>query len=204
MLGADYGLATISFREGEAIEKELIAYDLELSKKLGKAREEVGRLEKEVHIHELKLEQLPLGQLGTLEETPEDIYRRRIKKYNVILEQETGVFDIPEELPPFEYEGPETEQPADETGTLEGAPEDTDAGGTPPADETDETEESLPPDETDETEESPPSDETDETEESPPSDETDETEESPPSDETESESDSVGEGDTSEESDTAD
>jgi hypothetical protein len=116
MLGADYGLATISFREGEEIEKELIAYDLELSEKLGKAREEIGRLEKEVHVHELKLDELPLGQPGTAGETPEGIYRRRIEKYNVIPEQGMGTSDIPGELPPIEYEAPEPGGTSEETG----------------------------------------------------------------------------------------
>ncbi len=117
ILGADYGLATISFREGEEIEKELIAYDLELSEKLGKSREEIGRLEKEVHVHELKLDELPLGQPGTAEETPEGVYRRRIKKYDVIPEQGMGTSDIPKELPLIEYEAPEPRGPSDETGT---------------------------------------------------------------------------------------
>gem|GEM_PF-895961 len=116
MLGADYGLATISFREGEEIEKGLIAYDMELSEKLGKAREEIGRLEKEVHVHELKLDELPLGQPGTAEETPEGIYRRRIEKYNVIPEQGMGTSDIPGELPPLEYEAPEPGGTSEETG----------------------------------------------------------------------------------------
>jgi TolA-binding protein len=116
MLGADYGLATISFREGEEIEKELIAYDMELSEKLGKARDEIGRLEKEVHVHELKLDELPLGQPGTAEDTPEGIYRRRIEKYNVIPEQGMGTSDIPGELPPLEYEAPEPGGASEETG----------------------------------------------------------------------------------------
>jgi TolA-binding protein len=129
MLGADYGLATISFREGEEVEKELIAYDLELSEKLGKAREEIGRLEKEVHVHELKLEELPLGQPGITGETPEDIYRRRIMKYNVIPEQDLGVSDIPEELPPLEYEKPEPESTPEEIITPEES-EESEAGET--------------------------------------------------------------------------
>jgi TolA-binding protein len=141
MLGADYGLATISFREGEEIEKELIAYDLELSEKLGKTREEIGRLEKEVHVHELKLEELPLGQPGIMGETPEDIYRRRIKKYNVIPEQELGVSDIPEELPPLEYEKPEPESTSEEIITPEESEaEETEPGSETPPDETTESE----------------------------------------------------------------
>lgn len=144
MLGADYGLATISFREGEEIEKELVAYDLELSEKLGKTREEIGRLEKEVHVHELKLEELPLGQPGIMGETPEDIYRRRIKKYNVIPEQELGVSDIPEELPPSEYEQPEPESTPEETITPEESekpePEETESVSETLPDETAESE----------------------------------------------------------------
>jgi len=89
MLGADYGLATISFREGQEIEKELISYDEKMVAKLSTVREEKKRLEKEVHVHELRKEQITLGQTEEALETPEDIYRREIQKYNVTPEQGT-------------------------------------------------------------------------------------------------------------------
>jgi TolA-binding protein len=89
MLGADYGLATIAFREGQEVEKELISYDEKMVTKLGVAREEKTRLEKDVHVHELRKEQITLGQTEETLETPEDVYRREIKKYNVVPGQET-------------------------------------------------------------------------------------------------------------------
>jgi hypothetical protein len=52
-------------------------------------REEKQRLEKEVHIHELRKEQIIIGQKDEVLETPEEIYRREIQKYNVIPEQST-------------------------------------------------------------------------------------------------------------------
>jgi TolA-binding protein len=88
MLGADYGLATISFREAQEIEKELMSYDEKMIEKLGVIREEKKRFEKEVHIHELRKEQIIIGQKDEELETPEDIYRLEIQKYNVIPEQE--------------------------------------------------------------------------------------------------------------------
>jgi TolA-binding protein len=90
MLGADYGLATITFREAQEIEKELITYDEKMIEKLGTIKEEKQRLEKEVHIHELRKEQIIIGQQDEELETPEQIYRREIQKYNVIPEQETS------------------------------------------------------------------------------------------------------------------
>jgi len=87
MLGADYGLATISFREGQEIEKELISYDETMVAKLGVVKEEKTRLEKQVHVHELRKEQIILGQVDEALETPETIYRREIQRYNLIPEQ---------------------------------------------------------------------------------------------------------------------
>ncbi|HUV86476.1 MAG TPA: tetratricopeptide repeat protein [bacterium] len=98
MLGADYGLATISFRGAQEVEKELLSYDEVMVEKLGAIREEKTRFEKEVHIHELRKEQIIIGQKDEQLETPEQIYRREIQKYNVISEQtsaepgETGVY----------------------------------------------------------------------------------------------------------------
>jgi tetratricopeptide (TPR) repeat protein len=89
VLGADYGLATISFREAQEIEKELISYDEKMIADLAVVREEKKRLEKEVHIHELRKEQIIIGQKDEALETPEEIYRREIQKYNVIPEQGT-------------------------------------------------------------------------------------------------------------------
>lgn len=87
VLGADYGLATISFREAQEVEKELISYDEKMIGQLDVVREEKKRLEKEVHIHELRKEQIIIGQKDEALETPEEIYRREIQKYNVIPEQ---------------------------------------------------------------------------------------------------------------------
>jgi len=89
VLGADYGLATISFREAQEVEKELISYDEKMIGALSVVREEKKRLEKEVHIHELRKEQIIIGQKDETLETPEEIYRREIQKYNVIPEQTT-------------------------------------------------------------------------------------------------------------------
>ena len=89
VLGADYGLATISFREAQEIERELITYDEKMIADLAVVREEKKRLEKEVHIHELRKEQIIIGQKDEALETPEEIYRREIQKYNVIPEQGT-------------------------------------------------------------------------------------------------------------------
>ncbi len=89
ILGADYGLATISFRGAQELEKELLSYDEIMVEKLGAVREEKKRLEKEVHIHELRKEQIIIGQKDEQLETPEQIYRREIQKYNVIPGQTT-------------------------------------------------------------------------------------------------------------------
>ncbi|MCP4229535.1 MAG: tetratricopeptide repeat protein [bacterium] len=100
MLGADYGLATIAFREGELVEKELLAYDAEMTEKIGKVKEEKGRLEKEIHIHTLNKDQIQIGTVLEGVETPEDVYRREIAKYNEGLEVlEGGSSGIPETLP---------------------------------------------------------------------------------------------------------
>jgi TolA-binding protein len=112
ILGADYGLATISFREAQEVEKELISYDEVMVEKLEEVREEKQRLEKEVHIHELRKEQIIIGQKDEQLETPEEIYRREIQKYNVILEQatmepgETGAYR-PTYVPPTTVTPPE-------------------------------------------------------------------------------------------------
>jgi len=145
MLGADYGLATISFREAQEVEKELMSYDEVMVGKLEVIREEKKRLEKEVHIHELRKEQIVIGQKDEQLETPEQIYRREIQKYNVIPEQttaapgETGtsrptyVPPTPTVTPPEGGEGGETgpglapteaptETPPEETPPAETAP----------------------------------------------------------------------------------
>ena len=90
ILGADYGLATISFRGAQEIERELLSYDRVMVETLGKVREEKKRLEKEVHIHELRKEQIIIGQKDEQLETPEEIYRREIQKYNVLPGQTTA------------------------------------------------------------------------------------------------------------------
>jgi TolA-binding protein len=90
ILGADYGLATISFREAQEVERELLSYDEVMVEKLEVVREEKQRFEKEVHIHELRKEQIVIGQKDEQLETPEQIYRREIQKYNVIPEQTTA------------------------------------------------------------------------------------------------------------------
>lgn len=90
MLGADYGLATISFRGAQEVERELMSYDRVMVEKLGEVREEKKRLEKEVHIHELRKEQIIIGQKDEQLETPEEIYRREIQKYNVLPGQTTA------------------------------------------------------------------------------------------------------------------
>jgi TolA-binding protein len=89
VLGADYGLATIAFREAQEVERELISFDEKMIGQLEVVREEKKRLEKEVHIHELRKEQIIIGQKDEVLETPEEIYRREIQKYNVIPEQTT-------------------------------------------------------------------------------------------------------------------
>jgi TolA-binding protein len=126
VLGADYGLATISFREAQEVEKELMSYDEKMIGELSVVREEKKRLEKEVHIHELRKEQIIIGQKDEALETPEEIYRREIQKYNVIPEQttvepgETGS-DRPR------YVAPETPLILPESDEGEGPPE----GGLP-------------------------------------------------------------------------
>jgi hypothetical protein len=143
VLGADYGLATISFREAQEIEKELISYDEKMIGQLDVVREEKKRLEKEVHIHELRKEQIIIGQKDEELETPEEIYRREIQKYNVIPEQgmaepgETG-----SERP--RYVAPETPLILPEGG--EGEPEG-EGGGEGPAEGEGEAPAETPPDE---------------------------------------------------------
>lgn len=132
MLGADYGLATIAFREGQEVEKELLSYDEKMVAKIGTIREEKGRLEKEVHIHELRKEQIILGQSEEEVETPEQIYRREIRKYNVIPEQETAA---PGETSAVRPEVPVAPPPAEMGAETPPAPagEQPEGGGTPPA-----------------------------------------------------------------------
>ena len=128
MLGADYGLATISFREGQEVEKELISYDEKMVTKIGTVKEQKERFEKEVHIHELRKEQIILGQSEEEAETPEEVYRREIQKYNVIPEQEQAQ---PGETGAVR---PEVETPAPPVPGTPPAPEGG-GGGTPPAPE---------------------------------------------------------------------
>jgi len=127
MLGADYGLATIAFREGELIERELLAYDAEMTEKIGKVKEEKGRLEKEIHIHTLKKEQIQIGTVIEGVETPEDVYQREIAKYNEGLEVlEGGSSGVPDVLPDegvTPESGGETETPDAETETGTDIPE---------------------------------------------------------------------------------
>jgi len=123
MLGADYGLATIAFREGELVEMELLAYDAEMTEKIGKVKEEKGRLEKEIHIHKLTKEQIQIGTVMEGVETPEEVYLREIAKYNEGLEVlEGGSIGVPDTLPDGgitpEIEG-ETVTPDTETVTPE-------------------------------------------------------------------------------------
>jgi TolA-binding protein len=135
ILGADYGLATISFRGAQEIEKELLSYDEVMVEKLVEVREEKKRLEKEVHIHELRKEQIIIGQKDEQLETPEQIYRREIQKYNVIPGQtttepgETGAYR-PTYVPPTTVTPPEAEG---EPGlTPEEAPTEAPPAETPP------------------------------------------------------------------------
>jgi TolA-binding protein len=142
MLGADYGLATISFREAQEVEKELMSYDELMVGKLEFIREEKKRLEKEVHIHELRKEQIVIGQKDEQLETPEQIYRREIQKYNVILEQataepgETGTFR-PTYAPPTPTLPPEAGEGepgiAPQEAPTEAPPEEMAPEATPPA-----------------------------------------------------------------------
>jgi TolA-binding protein len=131
MLGADYGLATISFRGAQEVEKELISYDEVMVEKLMGVREEKQRLEKEVHIHELRKEQIIIGQKDEELETPEQIYRREIQKYNVIPDQtsaEPG--DTGSSRP--SYVPPATVTPGAGEGEPGLTPEVTPPEGTPP------------------------------------------------------------------------
>lgn len=159
MLGADYGLATITFREAQELEKELITYDEKMIAKLGVVKEEKGRLEKEVHIHELRKEQIIIGQQDEELETPEQIYRREIHKYNVIPEQETAEPGTtgsyrPLYTPPPSGAGtgtgetpgwpPEGEGPS-ELGPAETPPAETPTGAPPSESPAEETGEETPP-----------------------------------------------------------
>ena len=127
MLGADYGLATIAFREGELVEQELLAYDAEMTGKIGKVKEEKGRLEKEIHIHTLKKEQIQIGTVIEGVETPEEVYQREIAKYNKGLEVlEGGSSGVPDVLPDegvTPESGGEAETPDAETETGTDIPE---------------------------------------------------------------------------------
>jgi len=131
ILGADYGLATISFREAQEVERELLSYDEVMVEKLAVVREEKQRFEKEVHIHELRKEQIIIGQKDEQLETPEQIYRREIQKYNVIPEQaiaapgETGTYR-PTYVPP-----PTVTPPAAGEGEAGVPPEETPAEAPP-------------------------------------------------------------------------
>ncbi len=148
VLGADYGLATISFREAQELEKELMSYDEKMIGQLGVVREEKKRLEKEVHIHELRKEQIIIGQKDEALETPEEIYRREIRKYNVIPGQtttepgETGStrprYTAPE-TPLTPPEGGEGGPEVEAEGTTEGEkPVETPPEETPPTEVTEE------------------------------------------------------------------
>ena len=131
MLGADYGLATISFRGAQEVEKELLSYDEIMVEKLVGVREEKQRLEKEVHIHELRKEQIIIGQKDEALETPEQIYRREIQKYNVVPDQisaEPG--DTGSSRP--SYVPPTTVTPGAGEGGPGLTPEVTPPEGTPP------------------------------------------------------------------------
>jgi len=142
VLGADYGLATISFREAQEIEKELMSYDEKMIGQLGVVREEKKRFEKEVHIHELRKEQIIIGQKDEALETPEEIYRREIRKYNVIPGQtttepgETGSTRpryVAPETPLTPMEEGEGEPELEAEGATEGEkPAETPAEETPP------------------------------------------------------------------------
>lgn len=136
MLGADYGLATIAFREGQEVEKELVSYDEKMVSKLSVVKEEKQRLEKEVHIHELRKEQIVLGQSEEEVETPEEIYRREIQKYNVVPGQggaapgETGAVRPEAPTPPAPVPGgPGSELPPPPEGEGGGVPPPGGSGG---------------------------------------------------------------------------